>query len=177
VSGGRAPDPPGWWDRVERTLVGFLGAAALCVGTYQIVARYLLPGRLAAGWTDETVVYLVVWAIFIIASQLVRNDGHVRPDVLLRVLPPQGQRFVEILNCLVALGFCIGLLWYGGAVAYDSWDIGEKSSTGMEFPMWLYYGALPVGAGLMSVRYAIRLWRYCFRFDPARMTIFPAHEA
>jgi TRAP-type C4-dicarboxylate transport system permease small subunit len=43
--------------------------------------------------------------------------------------------------------------------------------------MWLYYGALPVGAALMSVRYASRLWRYCFRFDPARMTIFPAHEA
>jgi C4-dicarboxylate transporter DctQ subunit len=174
---GPRHDPPSWWDKVERTLVGLLGAAALAVGTYQIVARYLLPGRLAAGWSDETVVYLIVWAIFIVSSQLVRNDGHVRPDVLLRVLPPQGQRVVEVVNCLAALGFCGGLAWYGFTLAYESWEIGERSSTGMNFPMWLYYGALPVGAALMTVRYLIRLWRYVFRFDPARMTIFPAHEA
>lgn len=36
--------------------------------------------------------------------------------------------------------------------------------------MWIYYLALPVGGGLMSLRYIIRLLRYAFAFDPATMT-------
>ena len=48
----------------------------------------------------------------------------------------------------------------------------------LQFPMWIYYAALPVGGLLMTVRYLIRLYRYVFRFDPATMTVghIPAHD-
>ena len=100
-----------------------------------------------------------------------RTDGHVRPDLVLRVLPAGAQRVVEIFNCLVALAFCGGLAWLGWEIAAGSFEIDERSSTGLGFPLWLYYAALPTGSALMSVRYVIRLHRYCFRWDPARMTI------
>jgi C4-dicarboxylate transporter DctQ subunit len=41
--------------------------------------------------------------------------------------------------------------------------------------MWIYYLALPVGSTLMALRYAIRLCRFLFRFDPRTMTIH-GHE-
>jgi C4-dicarboxylate transporter, DctQ subunit len=164
------------WDRVERTLAGLLGACALAVGLYQVFSRYIDP-RLAVGWGDEVVVYFTVWAIFIIASQLVRTDGHVRPDIVLRLMPARGQRVTEIFNCLVALVFCAGLVWYGVDICSVSYSLDERSSTGLEFPMWLYYAALPVGATLMTIRYAIRLYGYVFRFDPQTMVIAPGHEA
>ena len=52
----------------------------------------------------------------IIASQLVRTDGHVRPDLVLRLLPPGVQRWVEMFNCLVAIAFTFGMVWYGWEV-------------------------------------------------------------
>ena len=59
------------------------------------------------------IVYLVVWGVMIISSQLVRTDGHVRPDLVLRLVRPRAQRWVETFNCLVALAFCLGMVWYG----------------------------------------------------------------
>jgi C4-dicarboxylate transporter DctQ subunit len=158
------------WNRLELWLAGLFGAAALLVEGYQVFGRYIDPS-LAITWGDEVIVYLIVWAIFLASSQLVRTDGHVRPDLVLRLLPARAQRVVEIGNCLVGLGFCIGLTWLGWQLSYTAFDFDDRSSTGLSFPMWLYYTALPTGGALMSVRYLIRLNRYVFHFDPATMTI------
>jgi len=158
------------WDRVERTLVGLLGAIAMVVGLVQVVGRYFFPAY-AISWAEEVIVYLVVWGVMIIASQLVRTDGHVRPDLVLRMARPGGQRWMEIFNCVVALVFCIGMVWYGVNIAFSSFELDERSASDLGFPMWIYYTALPVGGLLMTVRYAIRLWRYALHFDPTTMTV------
>jgi C4-dicarboxylate transporter DctQ subunit len=165
-----------FWDRVERSLAGLLGICALGVGLYQVFSRYIDP-RLAVSWGDEVVVYLTVWAIFLSTSQLVRTDGHVRPDIVLRLMPARGQRVMEIFNCLVALAFCIGLVWCGVDIMSQALAADERSITGLEFPMWIYYAALPIGAALMVIRYVIRLYRFAFRFDASTMTIRSGHEA
>lgn len=165
------------WDKVERMLVGLLGLIAMVVGLIQVVGRYFFPSH-AISWAEEVIVYLVVWGVMIISSQLVRTDGHVRPDLVLRLIPPGVQRWVEAFNCLVALGFCLGMLWYGIEIVETSIQLDETSSTGLEFPMWIYYSALPAGGFLMSVRYVIRFLRYVLRFDPATMALghIPEHE-
>lgn len=158
------------WDKVEQTLVGLLGLAALGVGMWQIFGRYF-ASQLSSGWGDEVIVYLIIWGVMIVSSQLVRLDGHVRPDVVLRLLPPGAQRWLEVFNCIVALAFCAGLVWYGCQIVHTSWMLDERSFTGLSFPMYLYYAALPAGSALMFVRYAIRLVRYLFYFDPATMSV------
>ncbi|MFI4983538.1 MAG: TRAP transporter small permease, partial [Nevskiales bacterium] len=158
------------WDRLEQTLVGLLGLAALGVGMWQVFGRYI-DSRLSSGWGDELIVYIVVWAVMIVASQLVRHDGHVRPDIVLRLLPPGGQRWLEVFNCLVALVFCAGLFWYGWQIVDTAWMLDEHSYTGLSFPMYIYYAALPTGCALMFVRYVIRLVRYLCFFDAATMSL------
>jgi len=71
---------------------------------------------------------------------------------------------------------CLALTWYGAFAAFDSYDMGERSNTALGFPLWLYYSALPVSAGLMSMRYARRLWQFCFAFDPATMEVHSGRE-
>jgi len=168
---------PRLWDRLEQAVVGLLGICALIVGLWQILGRYLDP-TLASGWGDEVIVYLIIWAIMIVSSQLVRHDLHVRPDLVLRLLGAGAQRWLEIFNCLVALGFCATLVWYGWEIVDTSILLDEHSFTALAFPMWLYDLSLPVGAGLMFLRYAIRLLRYAAFFDPATMTLgHVIHEA
>lgn len=159
-----------FWDRIERTLVGALGAIAMLVGLVQVIGRYLFPAY-AISWAEEVIVYLIVWGVMIISSQLVRTDGHVRPDLVLRLVGTKGQRWLETFNCIVALVFCAGMIWYGTQIVASSWQLDEHSSTDFSFPMWIYYTALPVGGFLMFARYGIRLYRYLFAFDPATMTV------
>jgi C4-dicarboxylate transporter DctQ subunit len=166
------------WDTIERTIVGLLGLLAMLVGLVQVLGRYFFP-QFAISWAEEVIVYLVVWGVMIISSQLVRTDGHVRPDLVLRLVPPAGQRWLEAFNCIVALAFCGGMIWYGWEIVDTSLLLDERSSSGLQFPMYIYYLSLPVGGGLMGLRYMIRLYRYLFHFDPATMSVghnIPDHE-
>ena len=75
------------WDWIERTLVGLLGAAAMAIAAFQVFGRYIAPGA-SITWAEEVIVYIAVWAVMIISSQLVRTDAMVRPDLVLRLLRP-----------------------------------------------------------------------------------------
>jgi len=163
------------WDKVERWLIGLLGALGLVVYLTQIIGRYVTTA-IDFSVAEELTVYIIIWAAFLVASLLVREDGHVRADLLIRMLRPERQRWIEVANCGIALGFCLGLTWYGWLVTYDSFDLGERSNTALGFPLWIYYAALPVSAALMSMRYARRLWQFCFAFDPATMEVHSGRE-
>ncbi len=166
------------WNWIERTLVGLLGAFAMIIAAIQVFGRYIDPAD-SINWAEEVIVYAAVWAIMIISSQLVRNDGMVRPDLVLRLLKPDVQRWVEVCNCLVALAFTFGMIWYGWAVVGTALLLDQRSSSDLQFPMWIYYTALPTGGVLMFGRYLIRLTRYIFFFDPRTMSVGHslAHEA
>jgi C4-dicarboxylate transporter DctQ subunit len=166
------------WNRLERIIVGLLGAFALVIAVLQVFGRYIDPAN-AITWAEEVIVYVAVWAVMIVASDLVGTDGHVRPDLVLRLLPPQAQRWVETFNCLVAISFCLGMVWYGWEVVSTALLLDQRSSSDLQFPIWIYYLALPVGGGLMLIRYCVRLVRYALYFDPKTMTVGHAisHEA
>ena len=144
------------WDRAEQTLVGVLGLAALGFALWQAVSRYFFPQQ-AISFAEEVIVYLLIWAIMIVSSQLVRTDSHVRPDLVLNVVPPGVGRWMEGFNCVAAIVFCGGLIWYGRQVVDIALLIDEHSSSDLRFPMWIYYAALPTGGLLMLIRYVIRL--------------------
>lgn len=158
------------WDWIERNLVGALGAFALAIAAVQVFGRYIDPAG-AITWAEEVIVYVAVWAVMIMSSQLVRHNAHVRPDLVLRLLPAQVQRWVEVFNCLIAVAFTSGMIWFGWDVVNGALLLDQRSSTDLQFPMWIYYTALPVAGGLMLVRYIIRLIRYMFFFDPQTMTV------
>ena len=144
------------WNRIEQTVVGLLGFAALSFALWQVVSRYFFAQQ-SISYAEEVIVYLMIWAIMIVSSQLVRTDGHVRPDLVLNVVPPNAARWMEIFNCAAAIVFCGALVWYGRQVVEIALQINEHSSSDLGFPMWIYYAALPAGGLLMLVRYVIRL--------------------
>ena len=144
------------WDRTEQTLAGLLGLSALVLALWQVVSRYFAP-RHAISFAEEVIVYLMVWAIMIVSSQLVRTDSHVRPDLVLNIAPPNMKRWLELFNSAAAIVFCAAIIWYGWQVVATAWTIDERSASDLRFPMWIYYAALPVGGLLMLARYLIRL--------------------
>jgi C4-dicarboxylate transporter DctQ subunit len=144
------------WNRIEQTLVGLLGFAALSFALWQVVSRYFFAQE-SISYAEEVIVYLMIWAIMIVSSQLVRTNSHVRPDLVLNVVPADIARWLEVFNCTAAIVFCGALVWYGRQVVEIALLIDERSASDLRFPMWIYYSALPAGGLLMLVRYVIRL--------------------
>lgn len=145
------------WSSVENTIVGLLAGITLCIVVYTIVVRLAVPS-LTPSWADETTVYLMIWATFIALSGVTAENRHVRADLLTNSLSPRPQAALELLSFVCGAVFAALLAWYGLAVARDAWEFNDLSTTTLRFPMWIYYAALPVGAVLMTVRYAILVY-------------------
>jgi C4-dicarboxylate transporter, DctQ subunit len=160
------------WDRVEQTISGLLGLAALLLALWQVVSRYFSPQH-AISFAEEVIVYLMIWAILIVSSQLVRTDSHVRPDLVLNLVPAGVKRWLEVFNSLTAIVFCIAVTWYGWEITSVAWLIDERSASDLRFPMWIYYVSLPAGGLLMWVRYVIRL--AALVATPAWRAMLPQH--
>jgi C4-dicarboxylate transporter DctQ subunit len=167
-----------WCSRLEQVIIGLLGLGALGFGLIQVVGRYVTPHS-AISYAEEAIVYLLVWAVMITSSQLVRRNAHVRSDLLLRLLSPAMQRSMEVLNCLVAIAFLLGLSWYGWQVVDTALLLDERSSSVLQFPMWMYYAALPAAGVLMTIKYIARLLSFLFFFDSSLLCAghIPQHEA
>ncbi len=131
----------------------------------------------AITWAEEVIVYIAVWAVMLVASDLVRTNGHVRPDLVLRLLRPQAQRWVRDVQLPGRDRVHLRPGVDGWEVVDTALLLDQTSSSDLQFPIWIYYMALPVGGGLMLIRYCVRLYRYIFRFDPRDNDDRPRHLA
>ena len=145
-----------FWNHAEQTIVGALGLIALAFALWQVLSRYFFPQG-SISYAEEVMVYLVIWAIMIVSSKLVRTDSHVRPDLVFNFAPGWLLRWMEMFNCVAAIVFCGALIWYGWQIVATARQIDECSTSDLRFPMWIYYAALPTGSTLMLIRYVVRL--------------------
>ena len=113
----------------------FLGGTILFTSILlfvNVILRYVFHNSIY--WAEELVRYLMVWLIFFGGSQVVRKEGHIRVDIVLRALPPKGQRIWEIgvhIICIVMLGV---LFWFSLQQCLRVFA-SEQVSPAMEMPM------------------------------------------
>jgi len=115
-----------------------------------VVMRYIL--LMPIYWAEELVRYLMVWLIFIGASQVTSCGGHVAVDILSRFLSKRGNLILAFTVNMACIVFCILLAYYSFEQMLRVKNA-HQVSPAMELPMWLAYAAIPAGALLMLIRY------------------------
>lgn len=156
-----------FWDAAEYYTAGVLATLALGCAFYQVFMRYLF--NRAPEWAEESVLYLIIWSVFIISSKLVRDDEHIGADFIFKRLPPGAQRFISLGIALLALIFCATVAYYGAQIVQLMYELDERSTTRLRFPMWIAYLSVPTGCVLIGISYLRRLYLLLFRFDPEEM--------
>lgn len=151
----RYVDTAGLWVVKISYLLGALSAlvmlGSLLVGVFY---RYVLDASLA--WSDEVATLAFIWTIFLFASTLVRDFGHVRVALLLDALPRVAAELFERAIVILVLIFGYILLTTG-------WDYTEftanRVSAAVRYPMWLQTAAIPVCGGLIAFHALVLLLR------------------
>jgi len=161
------------WDVTERYLVGILALFSLFAAFYQVFMRYLFS--YSPEWTEETVVYTIIWAVFIVASTLTKERGHVGATFIVEKFSTPTRRVIEIINSLLAMAFCVLICWWGYQIVHVAYVTDERSLTSLRYPMWIWYLAVPVGTTLIFLRHLIMLYRLIWRFDD-RSILQDTHE-
>jgi C4-dicarboxylate transporter DctQ subunit len=160
------------WTRTEKFIVGVLAVSATLVAFYGTITRYIF--RKPPDWAEEIVIYLIIWAVFITASILAEERGHVAATLLVERFTLKTRRYLAVFNGLVALGFCAVVSIFGYQIVSAAYMNDERSLTALRFPVWIPYLSVAAGCTLVALRYALRVYRLVFFFQPSE--IMETHE-
>jgi C4-dicarboxylate transporter DctQ subunit len=160
------------WTRVEKFIVGLLALSATLLSFYGVITRYVF--RNPPDWAEEICIYMIIWAVFISASILAEEKGHVAATLIVERFSMKTRRYLAVFNGLVALGFCVAVSFLGFKIVSAAYLNDERSITALRFPVWIPYLSVASGCTLVALRYALRVFRLVFSFHPSE--IMETHE-
>jgi TRAP-type C4-dicarboxylate transport system permease small subunit len=121
-----------------------------------IAMRYLLNSPI--GWAYDVIsLYLMAAAFFLSLSSAYTAHCHIGMDVFVRLLPPQGQRAMEIVTCVLAIPLFSLITIIATERAFDHWTNNDAISGLIPWPTWIGAAFVPIGTGLLIVRLFFRL--------------------
>ena len=165
-------------DRLEEIIVATLIGAATVIIFLAVIHRYAsgwaIPGlqdwllSLHFGWAQEACIYMFIWMAKFGAAYGVRTGIHVGVDVFINSLQPKARAKFVVIGLLGGALFTgiIGTLgskfvWEVGLryafatkFGFDWPDLTEGPvSPDLEWPVWIFYSAIPLGSYLMCFRF------------------------
>ena len=135
----------------------------------QIVTRpmgIVLPGA------DEFAIGAFVAAVFLGLPYTLATNGHVRADVMVRLLRPRSRQMIAILTHLVALAFITLFSYYAADLAWTSYVRKMRFQGLLGSPLWISQAAMVIGLILFEVAILHSLVRVVRKgvVDPASRT-------
>jgi C4-dicarboxylate transporter DctQ subunit len=145
-----------WLQAFEDWLMFACLAAASVLGMTEVLLRYLFSTGIY--WVEGVLIMLVVYASLVGASVAVRRGFHVRLELLVDKLAPGPRWWAFLAGNLLCLFFVLSLWHFGSLYVLQVIRYGEMNAE-TELGEWVHYSAVPLGMGLMSVRFAQQVWR------------------
>jgi len=142
------------FNKLEEIIASCLLITTSLIVFMQVVLRYGFGFTLA--WIEESARYMIVWFVFLGASIGVREKSHPAMDTLLQAMPKSIKPIFQIVITLICMAFCVIIIKSGTNVVVSTYHLGSTSPA-MRMPLFIPYIAVPVGLGLMFIRYASQL--------------------
>jgi TRAP-type mannitol/chloroaromatic compound transport system permease small subunit len=129
---------------------GFTIVLVTAAVVYEVVARTLFGAP--TQWGNETTIYLSAMAYLLAGGYALLHRRHVRIDVLYEALKPRNRVRLDAFTFVFFLAYVLTLIWAGGADAWNSFQIGETTSTPWNPPIWPVKLAIPAAGVLLLLQ-------------------------
>jgi C4-dicarboxylate transporter DctQ subunit len=142
-------------DRLEEFIVVAMLTLMTLLTFTQVVLRYGFDSGFT--WALELSGVFFAMMIFVGASYGVRVGAHIGVDALVKKLPPGPRRATSIVVVLLCMLYA-GLVIYGSVVYVSKMmEVGVELED-MPIPIWIVRSILPLGYGLLALRFGQVLW-------------------
>lgn len=129
--------------------VSCLSLAVLITATVSgVFMRYLINRPFY--WLEELQLWCFVWTVFLAASYLARQNGHIAIDAIISLFPPLFRRVVSVATSLVGV-VVMGFLCYYSCLHVRQMYERSRLTNILEIPYSLIYGVVPVTCLLMGL--------------------------
>lgn len=144
-----------WVRRLEDALLVLLLSAMIGVAAAQVFLRNFFDSGLY--WGDSAVRVMVLWVAMIGAMLASRQDEHIRIDIAERFL---SERYKIPLKRIINLFVCVLLaLFAWHSAQFVMFEYEDQTIAFGVVPAWMCELIMPLGAGIMSLRYLYQVWK------------------
>lgn len=140
-------------DKLEEYLLVIGTVVVIIVVFTQVVMRYAFANSFS--WAEEMARYIFVYLTWIGAGVAIKGDRHIRITILGDKFP-QAKKYFDLISTLICLSLSVFLLVNGIELVMKLAARGQMS-VGLQIPMWTAYLAIPLGGGVMLVKYGLKL--------------------
>lgn len=147
-----------WQARVETwmSIVGAVVVMGIMLLTVLDVAGRDFLNRPVPG-AYEITEFMLVAAVFLGLALVQAHKRHIQVDFISSRLAPKAQamlRTVTYLVCLVIFGL---IVYQGGRMTYEAWQVGAISEGIVPFPLWPAKALISIGSLAVCFRILIQL--------------------
>lgn len=133
-----------------------LVAAALIV-TEAVIVRKLLG--VSTIWQIEASVFLLIFAVFVGAPFVQKNEHHLNVDLVIIYLSPRVREITLIVVSIVSCILAAVLAWYAWPMWWEAVVNNEHSESLWGPPLWIPLLFLPLGMTLLFLQYIVYIGR------------------
>lgn len=147
-------------ERLHRVIDGLERAGIIVAGTLFVLnvlnvvvavfSRYVLHSSFI--WTAELSRFLMVWMVLIAAAPALRNDEHMKIDLVLKYFPPKVNKVLAVIRHGFIIGIAVFMTVWGFTYANSLWKI---TTLGLKVPKPVPLFAVPAGMFLFLVMYLL----------------------
>jgi TRAP-type C4-dicarboxylate transport system permease small subunit len=126
-------------------------AAAVVVVCQMVFLRHVL--NQSTIWQTDFVTFSLVAATFIGAPYVLLTKGHVNVDVLPLYLGPKGRWWLALFAISISLAFALVMAVLTFEFWREAWSNNWRSESMWRARLWIPYGAMPLGLGVLTLQY------------------------
>ena len=133
-----------------------VAALAICVGL-EVVMRYFFgaPTR----WVIEFSEYALLWLAFLAGAWILREEGHVRVEMLTELLSSRWQRNLHAITSWLGAGVCAVFCWVTVSYVFRIQQSGELLFKSVPVEKWEVMAVMPPGLALLAIQFVRRAFR------------------
>lgn len=143
--------------KIPHVVSGVLFVAAVGINIVNVIGRYVFS--IPVFWAEEVLVFIVIWAVFLLAGSITYRGGHLAMDLLYSGFSPLWKRIVNIAIALSLIGCSL-------LAVVQSWKViglhmrngGVTAAT--EIPLVYPHSAILFGFLFMAAAAIVRIRAY-----------------
>ena len=129
-----------------------------------VILRYFFSRPIH--WMLEVTAYSLLWMTFLGVAWVLKGEGHVKVDLVLKRLNPKTQAMLTIITSLMGAIIFLVITWYGAKVTWEHLQTGYFLSTLLRPPKWPILAIIPIGSFFLFIQFLRRayaqldIWRH-----------------
>ncbi len=147
-------------------------AVMLFMGFTQVVLRNLFSTSIL--WGDVFLRHVVLWVAFLGAIVATGEKRHITIDALTKVLSDKGKKIAGIITGIASVVVCYFLTDASHRFLVDEIEFGGTLM--LDIPRWIFQLIIPLGFGLMMLRFSIRVLEDFLELVSGRITASESEE-